>query len=219
MSRSEDEASGRDGVRRGRRPGPSTTRAEILEAARALFGTRGYDGTTLRMIAERARVDPALVARAFEGKQGLFQAAVQWPWNPVDVVPQIAAGPRSRAGHRLARVVVDTWEDPEGRSTLLALLTSASDSEVARTLLRDFVTTQVLVPFVQACGFDHPELRGAVLAAHHVGLVTVRYVLRIEPLASLDADALVELMAPTSQRLLTQPVPDLQPLEPPRRNR
>ena len=140
------------------------------------------------MVAEAAKVDPALVARAFDGKHGLFVAAIQWPWDPVEVVPLVAAGPKSRAGHRMARLAVDTWEDPDGRATILALLTSTADSDVARTLLREFVTTQILVPFVRTCGFDQPELRGALLAAHHIGLVTVRYVMRIEPLASLDAD-------------------------------
>jgi hypothetical protein len=78
---------------------------------------------------------------------------------------------------------------------------------VARNLLRDFVSTQFLVPFVRQCGFDHPELRGALLAAQHVGLVMVRYVLQIEPLASLDPEALIAIAAPAIQRTLTAPVP------------
>ncbi len=148
------------------------------------------------------------MARAFDGKQGLFQAAVRWPWNPAEVVPQVVAGPKGQAGQRMAQLAVGTWEDPEGRATILALLTSSTDSEIARALLREFVSTQILVPFVRGCGFDEPELRGALLAGHHVGLVMVRYVLAIEPLASLDAGSLVEISAVTTQRLLTQPIPD-----------
>jgi len=194
--------------RRGRRPGPSTTRAEILAAARTLFGTRGYEGTTLRMIAEAARVDPALVARSFRGKDGLFRAAVAWPWGPAEIIPRVAAGPRRRAGHRVAQLVVDTWEDPDQRAPLLALLSSTATSEVARTLLGDFITTQVMGPLVRACGFDQPELRGALLGAQAVGLATARYVLAIEPLAGLDPAALVEIVGATNQRILTMPLPD-----------
>jgi AcrR family transcriptional regulator len=186
---------------RGRRPGPSTTRAEIVDAARSLFGTRGYDGTTLRMVADAARVDAALVARAFDGKHGLFLAAVRWPWDPDVVVPHAATGPKNRAGHRIARVTVDTWEDPDQRAPILALLASTSESDVAHALLREFISTQVLVPFVRQCGFDQPELRGSLLAAHHLGLVTVRYVLAVEPLAGLDADVLVERAGDVALRI------------------
>jgi AcrR family transcriptional regulator len=194
--------------RRGRRPGPSTTRAEILAAARSLFGTRGYEGTTLRMIAEAAGVDPALVARSFGDKDGLFRAAVAWPWDPAEVIPTVAAGPKRTAGTRMAKLVVDTWEDPDQRAPLLALLTSTGVSSAARTLLRDFVTLQVQVPFVAACGFDEPELRGALLGAHFLGLATARYVLVLEPLASLAPAALVEIVGRGTQQLLTMQLPD-----------
>jgi AcrR family transcriptional regulator len=193
---------------RGRRPGPSTTREEILDAARSLFGTHGYDRTTLRMIAERAGVDPALVARAFGGKEGLFLAAVEWPWDPAEVVPALAAGPKRRAGHRIAKLVIDTWEDPVQRAPVLALLSSTAVSDVARTLLGDFITTQVQVPAVRACGFDHPELRGALVGAHNIGLCTARYLLAIEPLASMDAATVIDVSGEAIQRLLTVKLPD-----------
>jgi AcrR family transcriptional regulator len=172
-----------------------------------LFGTSGYEGTTLRMIGERAGVDAALVARSFGDKEGLFRAAVEWPWDPAEIVPTVAAGPKRGAGRRMATLIVDTWEDPDQRAPLLALLSSAGMSDIARTLLRDFVTTQVLVPFVEACGFDQPELRGSLLGAHNIGLAMARYVLCAEPLASLDRVALVAVAGATSQHLLTMPLP------------
>lgn len=192
---------------RGRRPGPSTTRAEILDAARSLFGTYGYDGTTLRMIAHEAKVDPALAARAFDGKHGLFLAAVKWPWDPAAVVPAVAAGPRSRAGHRITKLVIDTWEDPDQRAPIVALLASVGVSDVARTLLGEFITTQVQVPFVRACGFDQPELRGALVGAQSVGLCMARYVVAIEPLASIDPATLIDIAGDTAQRILTATLP------------
>jgi AcrR family transcriptional regulator len=192
---------------RGRRPGPSTTRREILDAARTLFGTHGFDRTTLRMIAEAAKVDPALVGRAFDGKQALLLSAVEWPWDPVSVVPRVAAGPRARAGYRMAKLVVDTWEDPDQRAPIVALLVSAAGSAEARRLLGEFITTQVQVPLVRACGFDHAELRGALIGAQNVGLCMARYVLEIEPLASLEAATLTDLVGAATQRLLTLTVP------------
>ena len=196
-------------ARTGRRPGPSTTRAEILDAARSLFGTHGYDRTTLRMIADEAKVDAALVARAFGSKHGLFLAAVEWPWDPTVVVPAIAAGPRSRAGYRMAELVIDTWENPDQRAPIVALLGSTAVSDVARTLLGEFITTQVQVPFARACGFDQPELRGALIGAHALGLCIARYVLAIEPLASIEPVPLIEITGKTTQHLLTATLPSL----------
>jgi AcrR family transcriptional regulator len=181
---------------------------EILDAARTLFGTHGFDRTTLRMVADTAGVDPALVARAYDGKHGLFLAAVDWPWDPLEIVPEVAVGSKRRAGHRMAKLVIDTWEDPEQRAPIVALIVSTAGSEVARRLLGDFITTQVLVPLVRACGFDEPELRGALIGAHNIGLCMARYVLGVEPLASLDADALIDIAGQSTQRLLTAALPE-----------
>ena len=68
--------------RRGRRPGGADTRAALLEAARAEFAERGYEGATVRVIAERAGVDPAMVNHWFGGKEALFTAALDMPLDP-----------------------------------------------------------------------------------------------------------------------------------------
>ena len=70
--------------RRGRRPGGADTRAALLDAARAEFAERGYDGATVRVIAERAGVDPAMVNHWFGGKEALFTAALDLPLDPSD---------------------------------------------------------------------------------------------------------------------------------------
>ena len=68
--------------RRGRRPGGADTRAQLLAAARVEFAERGYDGATVRVIAERAGVDPAMVNHWFGGKEALFLAALDFPIDP-----------------------------------------------------------------------------------------------------------------------------------------
>ncbi|MFH8738388.1 TetR/AcrR family transcriptional regulator [Streptomyces sp. NPDC017964] len=66
-------ARGRRGA--GRRPGQSSTRAQILTAALDLFAAKGYASTTMREIAQRAEVDPALIHHFFGNKDGLFREA------------------------------------------------------------------------------------------------------------------------------------------------
>src|SRR3984885_15422926 len=52
------------------------SRRALLDAARGVFDEVGYDRATTREIGERAGVDPALIARYFDSKEGLFIAAI-----------------------------------------------------------------------------------------------------------------------------------------------
>ena len=83
------------GARRsGRRPGDSSTRDGILEAARASFAEHGYDRATIRDIAARAAVDPALVIHYFGSKEALFTEALRLPLAPGEVLARaMDAGP------------------------------------------------------------------------------------------------------------------------------
>ena len=65
--------------RTGRRPGESGTRERIADAARVLFAEQGFDRTSVRAVAAKAGVDPALVHHYFGTKQRLFLEAVDFP--------------------------------------------------------------------------------------------------------------------------------------------
>jgi DNA-binding transcriptional regulator YbjK len=71
-------------ARTGRRPGRSGTRDAILVAARESFTASGYDQASIRDIARRAGVDPALVHHYFGTKQELFTESscrsTWWRW-------------------------------------------------------------------------------------------------------------------------------------------
>jgi AcrR family transcriptional regulator len=52
----------------------SDTRTALLHAAMACFSERGFDGTSMRMIADRARRPLSLLAHYFGNKEGLYLA-------------------------------------------------------------------------------------------------------------------------------------------------
>jgi AcrR family transcriptional regulator len=56
-------------------------RQAIADAARALFADRGYDGTSMRDVAQRAEVSEALLYRYFSAKTVLFEEAVISPYQ------------------------------------------------------------------------------------------------------------------------------------------
>src|SRR5436309_15989280 len=99
--------------RTGRRSGETSTRADILEAARRLFAERGYAGATMRAIAAEAGVDAALVVHFFGNKATLLSQAVDWPFDPEVEMPKLLADGKHQVGRHLAALVVKTW-DREG---------------------------------------------------------------------------------------------------------
>ena len=192
--------------RSGRRPGESGTREAILAAATASFGTRGYAATTIRGVAREAGVDTALVHHYFGSKQELFAAAMQLPVDPVTIVPILLAEGVDGLGDRLVRLFLSVWDGTPGQGPMLALIRSAVSHEQAATLLREFVTDVLLGPIARAVGGDRPELRASLVASQMVGLSMARYVVRIEPLTSADADTVAAAVGPTIQRYLSGPL-------------
>jgi AcrR family transcriptional regulator len=53
------------------------TRERIMKAAERLFAERGYDGTSVRAIVAKARVNQAAINYHFEGKDGLYREVLR----------------------------------------------------------------------------------------------------------------------------------------------
>jgi AcrR family transcriptional regulator len=193
-------------VSRGRRPGSPDTRAAILDAARAMFASGGISGTSVRAIAAKAGVDPALVHHYFGTKDDLFMAALALPVDPREVLAPVAALGPDGAGERLLRTFLSVWDNPELRLTMLGMARSLLDPS-GNELMRDGFLKVVLGPLGVALGLEEPERRMPIVASQVLGLVMMRYLLAVEPLASMPADDLVEIYAPTIQRYMTGPLP------------
>jgi AcrR family transcriptional regulator len=53
------------------------TRDRIMKAAERLFAERGYDGTSIRLIVAKARVNQAAINYHFDGKDGLYREVLR----------------------------------------------------------------------------------------------------------------------------------------------
>ena len=191
--------------RRGRRPGGADTRNALLAAARAEFAERGFDGATVRAIADRAGVDPAMVNHWFGGKEALFTAVMELPVNPAEVIAEVVPGDPDHLGERIVARFLTIW-DATGGGPLAALIRSIASHETAARLMRQFVSRVLVARVVASVAPDRPELRAALVGSQLVGLGMVRYVVRLEPLASADHATVVAAVAPTVQRYLTGPL-------------
>jgi AcrR family transcriptional regulator len=189
--------------RTGRRPGSSSSREEILAAARRLFAERGYTGATMRAIAADAGVDAALVVHFFGNKATLLAEAVEWPFDPAVEMPKLLSGGKRHAGRQLAELFVRTWDEEGTRNPVLTVLRASIVEPQAAEMMGQFLRRRLFAPLLAALGSDRPELRGNLAASQLIGLGIVRYVQRVDPLAAARPEDVVAWLGPTLQRYLT----------------
>jgi AcrR family transcriptional regulator len=179
-------------------PRSEGTRRAILGAARAAFAAQGFEQTTIRAVAAGAGVDASMVMRYFGSKAGLFTAAAT-----LDVeIPDLRSAPAEQRGELLARQFIARWEDSATDEQLIGVLRTAVTSDAVAARFQTAISMLITEP-IAALGGDHAAERGGYIAAQLLGLALCRYILRIEPLASLRADEVVAAVAPSIQRWLT----------------
>jgi AcrR family transcriptional regulator len=183
-------------------PRSAGTRRAILDAARSAFAARGYEQTTIRAVAARAGIDASMVMRYFGSKAGLFTAVAT-----VDLeIPDLAAAPAGRRGELLVRDAMERWEDRNRDNEFIVLLRTAVTSEAVAAQLQAAIGQLITGP-ITAVGADRADERGALIGAQLLGLALCRYILHLEPLASMPADHVVAAVAPSVQSYLSGPLP------------
>ncbi|OBF44761.1 TetR family transcriptional regulator [Mycobacterium sp. 852002-50816_SCH5313054-b] len=194
--------------RPGRPAGSSDTRERILTSARELFARNGIDRTSIRAVAAGAGVDAALVHHYFGTKQQLFAAAIHLPIDPMTVLVPMRETPIEELGLRLPSVLLPIWDSEMGAgliATVRSLLTGA-EVRLARSFLEEIVVEEV------GSRVDNPpgtgKIRAQFVASQLMGVVLARYIVGIEPFASLPAEQIARTIAPNLQRYLTGDLPD-----------
>ncbi|RNL59237.1 TetR family transcriptional regulator [Arthrobacter oryzae] len=173
-----------------------------------MFAEHGFEGTSLRRIARDAHVDPAMVHHYFTGKDELFALSVELPADPAVVLAGVGSDDLEGRAEAVLRAVLRLWESP-AQQGLLAFLRGTIGSKAKTALLRE-TATRTILPRVMAgipATAEELAIRGNLVASQIVGLVLVRYVLKLEPLASASPEDVVQMVAPTVQHYLTGDLP------------
>jgi AcrR family transcriptional regulator len=195
----------------GRRPGRRDTRAEILAAARAAFVEEGYERPSLRGIARRAGVDPALIHHYFKGKADLFTEALKLGRDPREIVVELSQSGGERTGADLVRAFLGLWETgrpgEQGSPPFAATAQAVSSSPEAAAGLREYLEDRVWSLTGSHLPPGERELRRALVASQLMGLAWTRYLLRLEPLASAPPDEVARWIGPTLDRYMREPLP------------
>ena len=97
---------------------------------------------------------------------------------------------------RLLRRFLLVCENPRTRRRALALVKGSVSNARAGRRFYAMVNRVVLNPVARAMGMETSAVRVELVGAQLIGLAMLRYVLEVEPIASLSVDELVPLMAP-----------------------
>ncbi|OJZ67920.1 TetR family transcriptional regulator [Mycobacterium paraffinicum] len=173
-----------------------------------MFARNGIRDTSIRAVAAAAGVDSALVHHYFGTKEKLFAAAVHIPIDPMQVIGRLREVPVEELGHTLPSMLLPLWDSEVGTAFVAALRSILAGTEV--NLFRSFIQDVIGVEIGPRV--DNPPGSGLIrvqfVASQLVGVVMARYVLQLEPFASLPAEQVARTVAPNLQRYLTGDLPD-----------
>jgi AcrR family transcriptional regulator len=190
-------------ARAGRRPGTADTRSEIVAAARAAFAELGYEQASIRGIARRAAVDPALIHHYFADKSALYIETMHLPMDPQQVQAQVVDGPGGFSGERLVEHFLARWETEPARPGSISFVTLAqaiTASPQTADAMREFLNDRLTFHGIAGEDEETQRRRRALVSSQLLGLAWNRYVMRLEPLASADRRDVARWVGPTIDR-------------------
>jgi AcrR family transcriptional regulator len=193
---------------RGRRPGHADTRAEIVASARAAFAEEDYAAVSMRAIARRAEVDPALVHHYFADKAALFAETMALPVDPRQVRDEANAAEFN--GERLVERFLAQWERGSGTESpaFVSLMQAIAASPQVAENVRHFVAERV---GLHGHPGDSEELklrRRSLVGSQLLGIACNRYLMRMEPMASASRADVARWAGPTIDRYATGNIDD-----------
>jgi AcrR family transcriptional regulator len=190
---------------RGRRVGSPETKQLIREVATRRFLAQGYQAVTMRSIATEAGVDVALVSYYFGSKKGLFGATMALPANPAELFQQELRGDLDTLAVRILRRVLQVWDSPQTGTPLKTFAFAATADVEVNRLIREIVGREIIDRLGERIGGPAGRQRAGAFCTQIVGLIFSRYVLRLEPVASMPADEVIKQLGPPLQLVLRPP--------------
>lgn len=163
-----------------------SSREKLIRSAEALFAERGFDGVSVRDIANAAGVNSALVGYYFRGKEGLLSEVYMRHCEPLKRERERLLRELAEAddGITLERVIeafirpsLEVTTDKNGRSgfTRLRAILSAENSALLEQLVAENFDASSRM-FIKALGKCLPELsRDEILWRFHFLLGTIYY--------------------------------------------
>ena len=121
---------------------------------------------------------------------------------PVSALVPLRPEPVEDFAERLVRRFLDLCENPRTRQRMLRLVKRSVDSRGAGRHLHRVVNRIVLSRVTGPLRLDTSAIRMELVASQLIGIAMMRYVLEVEPVASLPVDEVVRRMGPAVRAVL-----------------
>lgn len=201
------------GRERGPRGARGKMREQIKRVAESQFIVRGYDGTTMRSIAKGAGCDPAMVSYYFGSKQRLFRDCFDLPLDPLQQILQLWEPGLEGIADRLLDFAFTLYEErltkDRMKALMRALITDSETTQRFRAYMSENLLkggAEVLNTLQIASGQEvNEELETnfqaliEILMSMIYGVATMRYIVQLEPVASMERSELQNRLAPILQ--------------------
>ena len=149
-----------------------------------------------------------MVHHYFGTKQQLFAAAIRIPIDPMDIIGPLREIPVEELGYKLPSMLLPLWDSELGAGFIATLrsLVAGSDVSLSRSFIQEIIAAEV------GSRVDNPPGTGTIriqfVASQLMGVVMARYIVKLEPFASLPAEQIAQTIAPNLQHYLTGDLPD-----------
>jgi len=173
------------------------TRQAILEAARMLFAHDSYERVTIRDIACKAGIDPALVIRYFGSKENLFLATLD-----KGNCSSLPGGESMGLGHGLIHHYLSHWSKQDASDPLLIMIRSASSNDNS-DILRQALNEQFLQPIAEQVGGPDGHLRAELALSQLIGVNIMRSLLHTEALSAIPDEQLIQIVGSVCQHYIS----------------
>lgn len=191
---------------RGRRPGQSDTRQDILKAALTLFYRDGYDKVSLRAIARESDVDPALIHHYFDSKTDLFNQSVlnlNLP-DATALVGTILDGDTDTVGERAIDAFLQIWATPGAKERFAAMLRASVEAQQAHRPFSEYLATEIFGKVAKAHNHRNAAERGELAVTLILGLVLSRDVMGFPAMRRIKTSQLRQATGQAMQAYLVE---------------
>lgn len=173
----------------------------IEKVARKAFASVGYDKTTIRLVAEKAGVDPKLVMHYFGNKQKLFVASMKFPAQVGKGIKLLALAPDSKRGELIAELFLAPPAKAIHQRLVGVIRAAASEPEAAE-MFRELYLRELLIPILTSIKIDNMEKRAVMLSAVFVGFVFTTEIVDLQSIGGPDDSSRKRLIGSLVQTIL-----------------
>ena len=182
---------------------PDDVKQAVVDAARAVSARQGYVNVTIKGVAAAAGVAPDMVRRYFNNRDEIFAAVLKLPFDPVSAITQLLSPGVEGLAERLVRTTLKMLSEPETREQIALMVRDGVGAAKVAASLREFLESLIIDRVAGVLGVPDARMRVTLATSYLVGVVTTRYVMNMEPLASASEDEVVRLVTPAVQTALS----------------